>query len=160
MVSYKSIFQALHRANVRYLVAGGVAVNLHQVIRATMDLDLIVHLERDNVVRFVAVMGELGFIPRVPVKPEDFADEKIRESWIEEKNMVVFSFINPTNPLEVIDVFVREPKPFSDLYEHHQAVKAFEMTIPVLSLEDLIALKKEAGREKDFYDIKLLEKRR
>ncbi len=41
MIPYAHIFKALSEAKVRYLVAGGIAVNLHQVMRATVDLDLI-----------------------------------------------------------------------------------------------------------------------
>lgn len=39
--SYAPIFEALHDAGCRYLVAGGVAVLLHGYLRVTFDLDLI-----------------------------------------------------------------------------------------------------------------------
>ena len=85
MVLYRDIFKALDRGKVRYLVAGGVALNLHQIIRSTMDLDLIVHLQTDNVVKFISVMRKLGYLPRVPVNPEDLSDKKKREA-VEIKN--------------------------------------------------------------------------
>ena len=53
---------------IRYLVAGGVAVNLYGIERATGDIDLVVHLERNNLEKFVEVMKEFGFKPKVPVK--------------------------------------------------------------------------------------------
>lgn len=159
MTPYKDIFKALHRAKVRYLVAGGVAVNLHQIVRATVDLDLILHLEKKNVMKFVHVMKKLGYTPKVTVNPKDLADEQKRESWILEKNMMVFSFINPNNPMEIIDIFVREPFPFEKIYGRRKEVKAFGAKIPILGIEDLIKLKRKAGRDKDLYDIRLLRKK-
>ncbi len=160
MVPYQDILKALSQAGVQYLVAGGVALNLHQLMRMTVDLDLIIHLEKNNIVKFVEVMKPLGFRPKVPVDPLDLADAEKRESWILEKNMVVFSFINVANPMEVIDIFVREPMPFHEMYQRRHEVKIGDVAVAVLGAEDLIALKEAAGRAKDLYDIKLLKDRR
>ena len=58
VISYRQLFVALAEARIRYLVAGGVAVNLHQVQWATADLDLILHLERENLLHFAKLMSE------------------------------------------------------------------------------------------------------
>jgi len=160
MVSYRRLFEALDRARIEYLIAGGFAVNLHQVQRATVDLDLIVQLTTGNLEAFVELMTTLGYRPRLPVDSRDFAKQEIRESWIRERNMTVFSFFNPSNPLEHVDVFVREPKPFGQLKENRFEVKAFGLVLPVLGLDDLIELKKTAGRDKDLFDVSQLEKKK
>ncbi len=159
MVSYQSLFIGLAQHKIQYLVAGGFAVNFHQVQRATMDLDLIVFLEENNVKKFILFVESLGFKPRLPVNPADIADPKKRESWIQEKGMVVFSFYHPENPFETIDMFVQEPKPFAELYQNRFVVKAFGAEIPVLGLKDLIEIKRAAGRDKDLFDISQLEKK-
>lgn len=158
MTPYREIFVHLAKNKIRYLVAGGFAVNFHQVQRATVDLDLIVHLEKENILAFVKMMTGLGFIPRVPVDPEQFADDKERNRWILEKGLMVFSFIHPDNSFEVVDVFAQEPEPFLDLFQRRLDVKAFGIVIPVLGKKDLIEMKKRAGREKDLFDARLLEK--
>lgn len=158
MIPYRKLFEALFKNKIRYLVAGGVAVNLHQVNRATVDLDLIVHLESENAKHFVKVMLALGYKPKLPVNAEDFAKKEIRKKWIGEKNMMVFSFVHPKNPFEMIDVFVDEPRPFNELEKNKVEVKAFDVTIPVMGLDDLIAMKREAGRETDLFDVQQLEK--
>ncbi len=61
---YESVFKALQENNVRYAVAGGVALVLHGVVRFTADLDLIVDLEPENLSRFVHTMSGLGYRPR------------------------------------------------------------------------------------------------
>ncbi|MCH7891199.1 MAG: hypothetical protein IH921_06830 [Gemmatimonadetes bacterium] len=45
----EAIFAVLNGGGVRYLVAGGVAVNAHGYQRMTQDLDLVLDLERNNV---------------------------------------------------------------------------------------------------------------
>ncbi len=160
MIPYQSLFVALAQNQIRYLVAGGLAVNLHQVQRATVDLDLIVHLERDNLLRFVKVMDSLGYQPRVPVRSIDLADEEKRRSWIEDKNMMVFSFLNPKNSFEVIDIFIQEPAPFEDLFKNKTTVQAFGVGIEIVGVEDLIKMKRVAGRDKDLFDIQQLEKKK
>lgn len=52
------------------------------------------------------MMTDLGFRPRVPINATDFADEAKRKAWIEEKGMMVFTFINPQNPLETRDQLI------------------------------------------------------
>lgn len=160
MVLYKDLFIGLHQNQIQFLVAGGFAVNFHQVQRATVDLDLIIWLEKANVEKFVALMKSLGFLPRVPVNPIDLADETKRKDWIANKNMKVFSFYHSKNNFEVVDVFVDEPKPFSELYSRRMELNAFGATISVLSKADLIEMKRAAGRDKDLFDIDQLLKKK
>ncbi|MBI4403942.1 MAG: hypothetical protein HY537_07270 [Deltaproteobacteria bacterium] len=158
MVPYRTVFEELDKRQIRYLVAGGFAVNFHQVQRATVDLDLIIEIEKDNILKFVALMKELGFVPRLPVEAADFADDTIRRRWISEKGMMVFTFIHQKNPFEVIDVFSEEPFPFDKLWERRLRVSAFGLELPVVGKADLIAMKKKANREKDRFDIEQLKK--
>lgn len=142
-----------------YLVAGGFAVNFHQVNRATVDLDIILHLEKENILKFNSVLAKLGFKPRVPVDGNDLADADKRREWIQEKNMVVFSYFHPEHPFALIDIFVEEPKPFEQMERNKLIVQAFGVKIPVVGLQDLIALKEQAARPKDLLDIQMLKEK-
>ena len=155
---YLDIFEALAADGVEYVVAGGIAVNLHGVPRFTADLDLIIALDQRNALRFVACMTRLGFRPKVPVSPEAFADERNRRRWIDEKNMRVFSFIRPDKPLELVDVFVDEPIPFEELWGKREEIHMAGTDVPIASIDHLIALKQAAGRSQDRSDIEALEK--
>lgn len=160
MIPYKNLLLALADSGVEYLVAGGFAVNFHNVNRATADLDLIIHLVEDNIIEFDKIMQKLGYQPRLPVTGQQFAKKGNREKWIQEKNLVVFSYINPNNPFELIDIFAEEPLPYTELYKNRLDVNAFGITIPVVGLNDLIKLKQQAGRTKDLFDVKMLEEQR
>jgi hypothetical protein len=158
-VPYKDILLALAKSKVRYLVAGGFAVNFHNYNRSTADLDLIIHLEPKNAEIFDAMMTDLGYRPRVPVSGKDLGDESKRREWIMEKNMVVFTYINPNNPMEIIDIFVEEPKPFEEMYKDRLVSDVFDVKINVVGYDDLVEMKKKAGRPKDQIDLLELEKR-
>ncbi|MFP3939511.1 MAG: nucleotidyl transferase AbiEii/AbiGii toxin family protein [Thermoanaerobaculia bacterium] len=150
------VLAALERAGVRYLVVGGVAVVLHGFLRTTADLDLVVHLEPDNVRRALNALTELGYHPRAPVPPESFADPETRKRWIRDKNLRVFSFWSEAGPLEV-DLFVEEPFDFEDVFRRAVRVPLKGIEVSVVPRRDLIALKRAAGRALDQEDVQRLQ---
>ena len=120
----EAIGRALGRADVRYLVAGGVAVNAHGHQRLTHDVHLVLRLTPDNVRRAVGALSELGYRPALPVRAEEFADPEQRSAWISEKNMEVFSLVSDEHPDTTVDLFVREP---SDFESEHAAAMVAEL---------------------------------
>lgn len=151
------VLAALNQAQVRYLVAGGVAVVLHGYLRTTADLDLVVQLEPDNTRRALRALASLGYSPRAPVPAEEFADAGIREHWIREKNLEVFSLWSTENPGLEVDLFVREPFDFDEVYESSKELPLETTTVRVVPRLVLIEMKKLAGRPRDLDDIRALE---
>ena len=154
---YEDVFRALAEKKIDYVVVDGVALVLHGVVRLTGDLDLFVRLEEANVLKFVAAMKELGYKPKVPVKAEDLADAARRRRWRTEKGMRVLSFYNPAKPMQLVDVFIDEPIPYSEAREGRKAFEAAGIRIPTVSVEHLKALKRISGRPQDLADIEALE---
>jgi len=76
MLDYQIIFKELNKLKVDYLVVGGLAVNFHGIPRMTYDIDLMILLERQNILRSVAKITQWGYKPKIPVDPQDLADEK------------------------------------------------------------------------------------
>ena len=157
VTSIETVLQALNTAGVRYLVVGGVAVVLHGHLRTTGDLDLVVQLEPTNLLRALQSLKEIGFRSRVPVALEDLADPATRKSWIEEKNMMVFSLWHPDLTAFEVDLFVQEPFNFDEVWERRIDVTLDRTFAPVIGLEDLINLKQEAGRPRDLEDVDALK---
>ena len=60
---YLDLFAGLDRRRVDYLLVGGLAMNLHGVPRLTMDVDIVLALDEQNLARFVACAEELGLRP-------------------------------------------------------------------------------------------------
>jgi len=151
------IFDELQRGQVRYLVVGGVAVVLQGHPRFTADLDLVVALDPSNARAAIAALARLGYRPRAPVDGAQFSDPKTRQRWIDEKGLTVFSLWSPAHPATDVDLFVREPFPFDAAFSRATIADLGDVKVPVASIEDLIALKRVAGRPKDLEDIRVLE---
>jgi len=155
---YEDIFKALESSRVKYLVIGGVAVNLYGVQRATGDIDLLLAMDRDNIVKFIELSKKLGLVPKAPVKADDLADPVKLKAWREEKNMRDFSFIHPDYSYVMIDIMTDNYLPFEEAYRKRNVLPAWGINVSCVSLDDLIKLKEISGREQDLADIDALRK--
>lgn len=160
LASFEAIVRALNDVGVRYLVAGGLAVNAHGYLRFTKDADFVIQLIPDNIMRTFAALGALGYRPLAPVTAKQFADQTMRESWIRDKNMQVLQLWSEHHPETSIDIFVHEPFPFDEEYAK-ALIKPLYGAIDVrfVSIPTLIAMKQAAGREQDRIDIEHLRMR-
>jgi len=154
--SFLEILRALNKARVRYLVVGGVAVVFHGVDRTTHDLDIFPHLSRGNLLKAVRALGRLGFKPVLPVPAESIADRRVRDRWIRERHMKVFSFLDPRDPLHPVDLMVLERVPFESSWPRRNTILVRRVSIPLMSIPDLITMKRKAGRDRDRSDIESL----
>ena len=155
---YSEAIEKLNSSRVKYLVAGGMAVNLHGVPRTTMDLDIIIDMERENIIKLITALKELGYRPRLPVPPEDLADEEKRRVWIEEKNLIAFTFVHKDAPAQEIDVLISSPVDFKTAYKDKIVREAEGLTIPAVGINSLIKMKQAAGRLTDHSDVEMLKK--
>jgi len=154
---FEPVFEALNRAQVRYVVVGGLATVLHGHARLTADIDLVIDLSRAEAKKTLEALVGLGFRPRAPVEPLAFADPAIRARWIHEKGMRVFSLWDPDNPMREVDLFVEHPVDFDDLWSRSEVIELTRTTVRIASIPDLIYLKRLAGRPQDLADIEALE---
>jgi hypothetical protein len=152
----ETVLAALNAAGVRNLIVGGVAVVLHGHLRTTAHLDLVVELTGENALAAVRALAQIGYRPRAPVSAEAFADAATRTSWSREKGMTVFSLWSDRAPGLEVDLFVTEPFDFDEAYSRSLRVSLDTTTATVVSLSDLIQLKRAAGRPIDHADIEAL----
>ena len=156
MLLYPPLFRALDASGTRYVVVGGVATVLHGYARLTADLDLILDLEPAAAARAMRALAAFGLRPRVPVDPEDFADERMRASWVRDKGMQVFSLFKPDDPLLSVDVFAEPPVEFGGLYARAEVCEIEGIPVRIASIPDLIHLKQLANRPRDREDVEKL----
>jgi len=151
------LFKGLRDKKVRYLVTGGLAVVAHGYLRFTADVNLFLDMDRKNLKAAIGVFKALGYRPRAPVEIEAFADPKKREEWVREKGLTVFSLWSPDHTATEIDLFVEEPVSFAEAYPRRMQLGVTEgVEASIISLDDLIAMKKRAGRAQDLQDIEKL----
>lgn len=160
LASFEAIVRALSEPAVGYLVAGGLAVNGHGYLRFTKDVEFVVQLNSDNIMRAFAAIRSLDYRPLVPIAAGQFANAPLRESWIRDKGMQVLQFWSDEHRETPIDVFVTEPFPFDDEYQR-ALVKPLYGSIAVrfVSIPTLIRMKEATGRPQDRIDIAHLRMR-
>jgi hypothetical protein len=152
------ILCALSDQGVDFVVAGGVAMVLHGVERTTLDLDVAVALEPENLHRFLETMSRLRLAPRAPVPAEIILDQQSIADLIREKNALVFTFWSPQEPYRQIDLFLTQENSFDDLIADAYLLEIRGRMIRVASRRKLIEMKSRVRpvREKDISDIRAL----
>ncbi len=156
--SFEAIAAALNGAGVRYLVAGGLAVNAHGYVRLTHDVDLVVQLDPANILPAFAALAGLGYRPLVPVTAAQFADPAQRAAWIRDKGMTVLNFHSDRHLTATVDMFVSDPFDFDAEYARAlQAEPSPGMVVRFVSIPTLIAMKELANRARDRDDIEHLQ---
>ena len=123
----------------------------------TADIDLVVDLEPEAALQTVRILTKMGLRPRVPVDAEEFADPKKRLDWIDQRGMTVFNLSDPDDPLRSVDLFVEPPIPFDELWSRSVMIELPSTEVRIASMDDLITMKKAAGRPEDLADIQALE---
>lgn len=155
-IYYEDVFKSFCKNRIRYLVVGGMAVNLHGIPRLTADLDVMIDLSEKNIVKTLGQVKALGYRPQIPVKAADLANPDIRKKWRQEKGALVIVFYHPKTYRQ-IDFFIENPIGFEAAYRRKKLIKLSGFNIPLIALEDLITLKKKAGRKQDVSDIEMLK---
>lgn len=152
------LIKGLTDAEVDFVLVGGLAVALHGYQRVTMDVDVVLAMEPDNLRRFVDNAKAAGLQPVIPVPIDSLANPDLIEQWYREKGMLAFALRGPDMMATVIDVLVRPVVSFADLKRDAVLVPVGTLTVPVASIEHLIAMKTGTGRGKDAIDIEELRK--
>lgn len=156
MRPYQQLFQALNAAEVRYAVAGGLAVVLHGVPRMTFDLDLALDLSEENLRRLVGVLDSEGYRPRLPVPLAELCREELRSSWTTERNLVAFSLFHPARPMEEVDLLLVTDPGWEVIAPSVVLRRLDDLEVPVVGRAVLRAMKLAVGRPKDRADASLL----
>ena len=156
MLDYLAIFKKLNEKRVKYIVVGGIAVNLYGIPRMTYDIDLILDIEDKNLERFLRLLKQWGFKPKVPVDIMDFAKKDKREDWIRNKNMKAFNLVNPEWAMSEIDIIINTPVYYKKASKNINHINLQDVSIPTISIDDLIKMKQKTGRQQDKADIRYL----
>lgn len=155
---YLDLFRSLHDHGVRYLLVGGLAMNLHGVPRMTMDVDLVLSLDMRNLDAFIGCARALGLRPLAPVPLEALRDPEQRHAWIEQKHMVAFALAAPGPGSVTVDVLLRHPLEM-DVALGRGLVREVEgVPVRLAAVEDMISMKQAAGRRQDLDDIEHLRR--
>ena len=139
----KTLLHSLHAHKVEFLVIGAWALAGHGIPRMTADIDIFIKPTRINAGRTRRALIASGF-------------EVARDASIElflKKKVLVRDYIVQTD----IHPFVKGID-YTTAWENKVETELFGVKVFVPSIEDLITMKKAAGRAKDKIDLKMLKK--
>jgi hypothetical protein len=152
--SVRAIFKALQQFKVRFLLAGGLAVNAYGFLRQTKDVDIVIELVPDNIAAAFQALASVGYRPLVPISADQFSDPRNREIWMREKEMKVLQFWSDEHLQTPVDVFVHVPFDFSRELANAPTKELIEVGhVPIVSLRTLVSMKQAANREQDQIDL-------
>ena len=157
MIIYEEVLREFEKQKVRYLLVGGMAFNLLGGYRNTLDMDILVKMTDENLLKIVRILKKAGYRVKQPVNPEMIADKKTRRDWIENKNMKAFNFYKSERSYEEVDIIIDSPVSFDKASKDAVRVKLGNLTLHVISKKNFIIMKKKAGRDRDLDDIKDLK---
>jgi len=156
VILYEDILREFQRQKVRYIIVGGIAVNLLGLFRNTADLDILVEMTDVNLAKVVTILKKKGYRVKQPVDPMGIADKKTRNDWIKNKHMKAFNFYKEEE-LKEVDIIIETPVPYANARKNVKRISGGGLTLPVVSLKDLIRMKKNTGRDIDKMDIEQLK---
>jgi len=138
------MLQVLLENDVKFLLVGAYAMGAHGYPRATGDIDIWVESSVENSERVYRSMAAFG----APL-------HEIDETTFAMPDVVFQIGVAPRR----IDIITKiSGVEFNDAYQQRQIVDIEGLSIPVLSLDDLIKNKRATGRDKDRLDADQLEK--
>lgn len=148
------IFEALERHGVEYLTIGGVAVNAHGHLRNTRDVDVLIEWTAENIQRLAAALDELEArlfgvdADLLDVDPLDPAD------LLKGGN---FTLRTASGGLDLFDPNeIPGGRPYDEMRPRAVEAVVAGVRVRAVGLDDLIRLKREAGRDRDLEDVATL----
>ncbi len=160
MIIYEDIFREFQRQRVKYVLVGGIAVNLLGSFRNTGSMDILVEMSDENLAKIVKILKKKGYKVKQPVDPIGIANKKTREDWIKNKHMKAFNFYKH-DELKEVDIIIESPISYEKAKKNAVKIKSGNITLPVISIDDIIRMKRKSNRgidEADIEELKMIKK--
>jgi predicted nucleotidyltransferase len=141
-VDTESLLRSLKEHKVKFVIIGATAFPVHGYSRATLDIDIFIRPERANAEKTLVALKGFGY---------DVRDVTVDELLT--KKILIRQYLVETD----IHPYVKGVS-FDDVWKNKVKSKFGDTFVWFASLDDLIKMKKAAGRPKDIEDLKYLIK--
>ena len=155
----EALLAALVGRDVEFVVIGGLALAVHGFVRATKDLDVVPRPERENRERLFAA---LEAVHARPIETDDFRPEELPVPFDVEGLELGgnWALWTAAGRLDVLQ-WVSGVEGYGQLRANALTVPVPDVgTVLVAGYDDLIAMKRAAGRRQDLQDVAALEELR
>jgi len=139
---YEKLLAKLARAEVKFIIVGGVAVALNGFVRTTEDVAILIEPSAENVQRLLGALSNFGQGNASELSPADFSDSEGAVRIIEDFPIDVFT--------------VMRGKRYADLIASTKPTQIDDVAVRYLNAAALIALKRDSQRDQDRIDVSAL----
>lgn len=138
----ESLLRSLNAHRVKYVIIGATAFPIYGYARATFDIDIAIQATPENAQRTLSALVDAGY---------DMADVTIDD--LTAKKVLIRQYVLETD----IHPFVAGVT-FEELWQNRVEDRIGDTPAHFASLNDLIRMKRAAGRPKDLEDLRVLLK--
>ena len=142
---YEKLLANLARAEVKFIVVGGVAVALNGFVRTTDDVDILIERSPENVAHLLDALKRFGAGHARELSFADFDEAEGAVRVVEDFPLDIFTIMRGHRYAELIDCVGQ--------------IEIGGAAIKFLNADALIRLKLDSAREKDQIDIAALRRR-
>jgi hypothetical protein len=146
------LFTALADRDVEYVTIGGIAIQAHGGQRLTQDLDVAIAASTENLARLADALLDLD--ARI-LGPDGQRSQSTPTAPLLASSDQ-WHLITDHGQLDVITLPAHLGT-FAELRARAHQVPLGELSIPIADREDLLEMKRAAGRPQDLADVRLLE---
>jgi hypothetical protein len=148
----RELFRALAHSDVEYVVVGGIAIQAYGGQRLTQDLDVAIASSTDNLARLASALLDLD--ARI-LGPDGQRSQSVPNAPLLASSDQ-WHLVTVHGPLDVLTLPAHLGS-FADMRARAHEVPLGELSIPIAHREDLLKMKRAAGRPQDLADVRLLE---
>ena len=149
MLRLSDLLRALHQADVRFVVVGGVAMVAHGSAHVTQDLNVCYDREAGNLGRLAGALAPLKPHLRLQGEPQGLPFLWDVETLLRGMN---FTLTTPHGDLDLLGEITGLGS-YERVRQHAEPVTLFGHETWIVGLRDLIASKRAAARPKDLRQI-------
>jgi hypothetical protein len=148
----QEILETLVRFGVDFVIVGGVAVQAHGYLRGTGDLDVIPRPSTLNLSRLGEALADLDAEVWRARRPVNVTDPNLLRRAPQVPLVTRYGRLDLLN----IEMTAGAPASYEDLAGRALVVEISGRDLAVAGVDDLIRMKRAAGREQDLLDIAAL----
>lgn len=140
--TFEDVLADLSQHNVKYLLVGGLAVALCGFVRTTLDIDILIQADEENIRRLLDRLKHFGEGSASELTPADFTLEEGSIRIVEDFPLDVFTIMSGDT--------------YEDLLPLSSTHQIDDVEISYLNAEGLIKLKSSSLRPQDQLDVQAL----